>query len=402
MPQGSKVFGRMIITSNHQSSADRTELATRVAFTGLQGQTKRLRAEIDMRIGRVIDHGQFVMGPEVVELERRLAEFCGVRESITVANGTDALQIALMATGVGSGDAVFIPSFTFTATAEVVLLLGARPVFVDVDPVSFNIDCNDLERRIASIRREGVSMKAVIAVDLFGQPADWPRLNDITRRHSLLLIADAAQSFGGTLDAKKVGSLAPITTTSFFPAKPLGCFGDGGAVFTNDTDLAAIMRSIRTHGQGAAKYETARLGINSRLDTIQAAILLAKINILDEEIACRNHIAAEYTRRLRGLVQTPDVGHGKVSAWAQYTIKSERRTELHNGLKANGVPTAIYYHKPMHLQPAYQKYRSGSLPISEMLCEKVLSLPMNAYASNAEIKYVCAAVESALSVCGAA
>jgi UDP-2-acetamido-2-deoxy-ribo-hexuluronate aminotransferase len=370
----------------------------RIAFTGLQDQTKRLRAEIDMRIGRVIDHGQFIMGPEVIELERRFREFCDVQEAVTVANGTDALQIALMAGEVGPGDAVFVPSFTFTASAEVILLLGARPVFVDVDPVSFNMDCDDLERRIESVRHEGASMKAVIAVDLFGLPADWPRLNEIARRHALLLIADAAQSFGGSLDGKRVGSLAPVTTTSFFPVKPLGCFGDGGAVFTNDSELAAAIRSIRIHGQGAAKYETARVGVNSRLDTIQAAILLAKINVLEDEMANRNQIAEEYACRLAGLVETPVAGAGKVSAWAQYTIKSERRTELRKALQEAGVPTAVYYPKPMHLQPAYLSYASGSLLVSETLCEHVLSLPMNAYASCAEVEFICSAVRWALTV----
>jgi UDP-2-acetamido-2-deoxy-ribo-hexuluronate aminotransferase len=367
-----------------------------IAFTGLQEQTKRLRAEIDARIARVIDHGQFIMGPEVFELERRLAEYCGVHEAITVANGTDALQIALMAAGVGAGDAVFIPAFTFTATAEVVLLLGARPVFVDVDPTSFNMDCEDLQRRIEIECRAGASAKAVIAVDLFGLPADWPRLVEIARRHGLLLVADAAQSFGAALDGRRVGSLAPVTTTSFFPAKPLGCFGDGGAVFTDDAVLAAVIRSIRSHGQGAAKYETVRVGVNSRLDTVQAAILLAKLGVLADEIAHRDRIAAEYTRHLAGLVETPLVPPGKVSAWSQYTIKLDRRTELQKSLQDASVPTAIYYPEPMHLQPAYRAWVNGALPVTEALCKKVLSLPMNAYASKAEVERVCAAVRTAL------
>ena len=364
----------------------------RIAFTGLQDQTKRLRAEIDARVARVIDHGQFIMGPEVAELERRLSEFCGAREVITVANGTDALQIALMAVGVGAGDAVFIPSFTFTATAEVVLLLGAKPVFVDVDPISFNMDCNDLERRIQSERCNGARAKAVIAVDLFGLPADWPRLNEISRCHQLSLIADAAQSFGGSLHGKRVGTLAPVTTTSFFPVKPLGCFGDGGAIFTDVGALAASMRSIRAHGQGAGKYETVRVGVNSRLDTLQAAILLAKIEVLEEEIARRDEIAKEYSRRLSDLVETPVVTPGRISAWAQYTIKTDRRPNLQQALRDAGVPTAVYYPKPMHLQSAYAAYReASSFPVSEALCEKVLSLPLNAYASDEEVGHVCRA-----------
>jgi UDP-2-acetamido-2-deoxy-ribo-hexuluronate aminotransferase len=371
-----------------------------IAFTGLQAQGKRLRREIDARIARVLDHGKFIMGPEVFELERRLAEFCDAREAITVANGTDALQIVLMAAGIGLGDAVLIPSFTFTATAEVVLLLGARPVFVDVDAASFNMDCADLERRIESERRKGASVKAVIAVDLFGLPADWPRLNDIARRHGLLLIADAAQSFGGALHGKCVGALAPVTTTSFFPAKPLGCFGDGGAIFTDDAAFAASVRSIRVHGQGAEKYETVRVGVNSRLDTLQAAILLVKIEVLEDEISRRHQIAQEYTQRLADIVETPVAPADHRSAWAQYTIKSDRRAPLQQALQDAGVPTAVYYPKPMHLQPAYAVFGcgGGSLPVSEMLSEKVLSLPFNAYASDEEVDYVCATVRTASSV----
>jgi dTDP-4-amino-4,6-dideoxygalactose transaminase len=368
----------------------------RIAFSGLSEQTKRLRAEIDARIGRVIDHGQFIMGPEVFELEGRLADYCGAREAITVANGTDALQIVLMAAGIGVGECVFVPAFTFTATAEVVLLSGARPVFVDVDPMSFNMDCDDLERQIEIERRAGSSARAILAVDLFGLPADWPRLNELARRHALLLVADAAQSFGGAMNGKRVGALAPVTTTSFFPAKPLGCFGDGGAVLTDDPELASAVRSIRVHGQGATKYEIARVGVNSRLDTIQAAVLLAKIDVLAEEIAWRGRIADTYTRRLDGLVETPVVTAGGVSAWAQYTIKSHRRAELQKVLQDEGIPTVVHYPKPMHLQPAYSAFNSRVLPVSESVSEMVLSLPMNAYASSEEVEYVCAAVRTAL------
>jgi dTDP-4-amino-4,6-dideoxygalactose transaminase len=378
------------------ASRHRRRLSVQIAFTGLQAQSERLRSAIEARISRVLDHGKFIMGPEVLELETRLGEFCGASEAITVANGTDALQIVLMAAGIGAGDGVLIPSFTFTATAEVVLLLGARPVFVDVEPASFNIDCYDLERRIENELRKGASVKAVIAVDLFGLPADWPRLNDIARRHGLLLIADAAQSFGGALDSKRVGTLAPVTTTSFFPAKPLGCFGDGGAIFTDDPAIAASVRSIRIHGQGAEKYETVRVGVNSRLDTIQAAILLVKLEVLEEEISRRNSIAQKYTNHLADIVGTPVVPSGHRSAWAQYTIKTEHRTVLERALKEAGVPTAVYYPRPMHQQSAYQGYAAGddSLPVCEMLSGKVLSLPFSAYALDEEVEFICAAVRS--------
>ena len=369
-----------------------------VAFTGLHVQGKRLRAEIERRIAAVFDHGHFIMGAEVTELEDRLGRFCGARETVTVANGTDALQIALMAANIGPGDAVFIPSFTFTATAEVVLLLGAQPVFVDVDETTFNIDCDDLVRQVSNLKRNGGRPRAIIAVDLFGLPANWPRLHDIAAQHELLLIDDAAQSFGGALDGKRVGTLAPITATSFFPAKPLGCYGDGGALFTNDPSIARIMRSIRAHGQGATKYETARVGVNSRLDTIQAAILLAKLEGLEEETVARNRIAAEYTRRLGHLVATPVVPPGHVCAWAQYTIKVKNRSEIVDRLAKMGIPTAVYYPKPMHLQRAFENCSGGpgSLPASERLAEQVLSIPMNSYASDPEIDFVCSAIANVI------
>jgi UDP-2-acetamido-2-deoxy-ribo-hexuluronate aminotransferase len=370
-----------------------------VAFTGLGQQATRLRATIDANIAKVLDHGQFIMGPEVKAFEAKLQDFCGAKHAIAVANGTDALQIALMATNIGAGDAVFVPSFTYTATAEVILVLGAIPVFVEVDPATFNIDPVDLEARIATATAKGLKPAAIIAVDLFGLPADWPALNRIANAHKLVLISDAAQSFGGQ-DASgvSVGAMAPITTTSFFPAKPLGCYGDGGAVFTDDDDLAATMRSIRVHGQGKAKYETVRVGMNSRLDTLQAAVLLAKIDIFDEETDARNALADAYEARLSNIARTPKKPDGVRSAWAQYTIRVENRDDVQRRLGESGVPTAVYYPLPMHLQPAYAAYGDGpgSLPISEQLSREVLSLPMNPYWTPADVDAVADALASAM------
>lgn len=369
----------------------------KIPFTGLQHQAERLRSQIDQNIASVLDHGKFIMGPEVAELERRLSEFCGARNSIAVANGTDALQIALMALGVKAGDRVFVPSFTYTATAEVILILGAVPVFVEVDAETFNVDCDDLERAIERTRAAGHNAKCLIAVDLFGLPAEWARLNSICEANGLACIADSAQSFGASnADGQKVGTFAPVTTTSFFPAKPLGCYGDGGGVFTDDEELASVMRSIRVHGSGKAKYETVRVGMNSRLDTIQAAILLAKLDCFAEEIEQRNRLADAYTKGLSDVVTTPVKPAGVTSAWAQYTIRTEARDELQAHLKDKGVPTAVYYPVPMHLQQAYAAYGAGegSLAVSEKLSTEVISLPMNPYWTEDEAQFTIDAVRS--------
>ena len=368
----------------------------KVAFTGLGQQASRLRGTIDANIAKVLNHGQFIMGPEVSALERRLENFCGAKHAIAVANGTDALQIALMAYGVGPGDAVFVPSFTYTATAEVILILGATPVFVDVDSDTFNIDAADLEQRIVASKAAGMNVRVIISVDLFGLPADAEALQAIADRHNMFLLSDAAQSFGGrNASGQAVGAMAPITTTSFFPAKPLGCYGDGGAIFTDDDNHANIMRSIRVHGQGAAKYETVRVGMNSRLDTIQAAVLLAKIDVYAEEVAARNALADRYEARLGGIVRTPIKPAGVTSAWAQYTIRVADRDAVQQKLREAGIPTAIYYPLPMHLQPAYALYGDGvgSLPVSEQMSGEVLSLPMNPYWTEADVDAVCDAVE---------
>ncbi len=371
-----------------------------VEFTGLRLQGERLRAQILSRIETALTHGKFIMGPEVRELEQKLAAVCGAKHAIAVANGTDALQIALMCAGIEPGDHVLVPSFTYTATAEVILVLGASPVFVEVDPNTFNLDCEDLERRISEHDPAKGPLKAIIGVDLFGTPAEWARLNTIAERHGLFLVADAAQSFGARSADGAVGTLAHVTTASFFPAKPLGCYGDGGALFTDDDELAETMRSIRVHGQGTQKYETVRVGVNSRLDTIQAAVLLAKLEVFEEELANRNALAQAYNRELHGLVETPHVpdGEGIRSAWAQYTVKVDNRDAFKAALAEAGVPSAVYYPLPMHLQPAYVGFGggAGSLPVSEALSARVISLPMNPYWTNDDLEAVCSGVRTAL------
>jgi UDP-2-acetamido-2-deoxy-ribo-hexuluronate aminotransferase len=375
-----------------------TRMTKQVYFTGLERQRERLQHDITDRLGKVMAHGQFIMGPEVVEFETALKSYCGAKHAITVANGTDALQIALMATGIGPGDGVLVPSFTYTATAEVILILGAKPIFVDVNETTFNIDMKSLEAAHAAAKKQGHNPRAIIAVDLFGLPADWSALNDFAKLHDLVLIADAAQSFGAiNAHGKHVGTLAPITTASFFPAKPLGCYGDGGAIFTDDDDLAAIMKSIRVHGQGKEKYETVRVGMNSRLDTMQAAVLLSKISVFAEETKRRNQLADAYSERIANAVTVPVKPDGVISAWAQYTIRTDDRDKLQAHLKDHKVPTAIYYPKPMHLQTAYKAYGAGenSLPVSERLSRTVLSLPMNPYWDQQDLDIVCDAVCSA-------
>lgn len=359
-------------------------MSQKIPFIDLKAQLARVRPDIERRIAAVLDHGNFIMGPEIKELEESLAAFCKAKHCVSVSSGTEALLIALMAKQIGQGDAVFVPAFTFTATAEVVLLLGATPIFVDVDPASFNIDPNSLADRFAATVKAGkLRPKAIIAVDLFGYPADYDTINRFAQDNELFVIADAAQSFGGSYQGKRVGSLAPVTATSFFPAKPLGCFGDGGAIFTDDDSLAEIMRSIRVHGQGREKYEVVRIGVNGRLDTIQAAILLAKLAVFESELASRENAARLYDDRLSGIsgLQTPYRPAHSASAWAQYSILLDRRDAMAEHLKAASIPTAVYYPRPMHLQTAYRDFADGpgSLPVSEGLCGRILSLPMHPY-----------------------
>jgi dTDP-4-amino-4,6-dideoxygalactose transaminase len=359
-----------------------------IAFVDLAAQRQRLGARIDRAIGNVLEHGQYILGPEVKTLEDRLAAHSGARHVIGCSSGTDALILALMALETKPGDAVFVPSFSFAATAEAVALVGATPVFVDIEETSFNLNPGRLGDAIEEIKRAGRLRPAgIIAVDLFGQPADFPAINRLAEAHGLWVIADAAQSYGATTSygeggaAARVGTLARITATSFFPAKPLGCYGDGGAVFTDDADLAAIIRSTLVHGQGADKYDNVRIGLNARLDTIQAAILIEKLSIFDDEVAKRQAVAARYNAGLKSRVTTPNVGRNATSVWAQYTIVAERRDRIAANLREQGIPTAIYYPKPLHRQTAYRHFpvAGGSLPCSDRLAAQVLSLPMHPY-----------------------
>lgn len=351
-------------------------------FIDLKAQYKHLKLRIDKRIQDVLDHGKYIMGPEVLEFESKLAEYVGVKHAITCANGTDALQLTMMVLDIKEGDAVFCPTFTFFATAEAPAFFGATPVFVDSDETTFNICPNDLERRIKETLKKGeLKPKAIIAVDLFGLPANYPELERIAKKYRLKLIEDAAQGFGGSINGKKAGSFGDIATTSFFPAKPLGCYGDGGAVFTNDDGLADLVKSYRVHGKGNDKYDNIRIGMNSRLDTIQAAILLEKLAEFPQELINRNNAAENYNKTLLNEYNTPKVPAGYSSSWAQYTIIDARRDEIMAQYKAQGIPTVIYYGKCMHQQTAFLNlgYQEGDFPVAEKLCKQVFSLPMHPY-----------------------
>ena len=368
-------------------------------FVDLEAQQKKIRQELDHRISTVLNHGKYIMGPEVKTLEDRLAKFCGVEHAIGCASGTDALLMALMAFEVGPGDAVFTSPFTFIATAEVIQLLGATPVFVDIDSATFNIDTNHLRKAICAISRgdaqaypipakatQPLRPKGIIAVDLFGLPADYTEINRIATENSLFVIEDAAQSFGAEIDGRKTCSLARIGCTSFFPAKPLGCYGDGGLCYTQDPELASAMQSIRVHGKGSDKYDNIRIGINGRLDTLQAAILLAKFGIFPKEVQLRNEVADRYSELLGGHnhLATPAVPPGYRSVWAQYSLiaeSPEHRARYQDALKTNNIPSAIYYPKPLHLQTAFRSldYNEGDFPVSEKCAETIFSLPMHPY-----------------------
>lgn len=352
-----------------------------IAFIDLAAQRHRIGSRLDEAVLKVIAGGQYILGPEVSELEKRLAQFSGIKHAITCANGSDAIQLVIMALGIGPGDAVFVPGFTFVATAEMVAVTGATPVFVDVDRASFNMDPASLAAAIPAAERAGLKPKAVIAVDLYGQPADYGALRPIAEHHGLALIADAAQSYGGAAGGTRVGALTRYTTTSFYPAKPLGCYGDGGAIFTDDDAVADLLLSLRFHGKGSHAYDNIRVGLNSRLDTIQAAILLLKLDIFEEEIAARQRVAERYERGLSGTAVTPQIAPGATSAWAQYTLIVEDRDALVAACKAAGVPTAIHYPVPLHRQAGYAHFPSapGGLPVSERLATRVVSLPMHPY-----------------------
>ena len=351
-------------------------------FIDLAAQYKHLKTKIDKRIQDVLDHGKYIMGPEVQELEEKLAEYVGVKHAITCANGTDALTLAMMVLNIEKGDAVFCPTFTFFATAEVIAYEGATPVFVDSDEATFNICPVDLEKRIQATITEGKLIpKAIIAVDLFGLPANYPEIQKIADKYNLKLVEDAAQGFGGSINGKQAGSFGDIATTSFFPAKPLGCYGDGGAIFTNNDEYAELIKSYRVHGKGSDKYDNVRIGMNSRLDTIQAAILLEKLAEFPTELINRNKAADNYERTLAGKYNTPQVPEGYISSWAQYTLVSDNREVEMAKYKEQGIPTMIYYGTCMHEQTAFNTldYQAGDFPIAERLAKSVFSLPMHPY-----------------------
>lgn len=367
-------------------------------FIDLMAQRRRLGVRIEQAIGRVLDHGGFILGPEVTELESRLAAFAGARHCVSCANGTDALQLMLMAEGIGPGDAVLVPSFTFVATGEVVPPTGATPLFLDVHEDTFVLDPASLEAGIAEARRLGLRPRMVIAVDLFGQPADYDAIAPIAAANGMTVVADAAQGFGARYRGRPVGSLAAYTTTSFFPAKPLGCYGDGGAVFTDDDARADLLRSLRFHGKGADKYDNVRVGINSRLDTLQAAILIEKLDIFPEEIVARDRIAARYSAALAGRAEVPVVAEGNTSVWAQYTLKVGNRDRVAEACKAAGISTAVHYPFPMHRQTAYAAWPTapGGLPVSDRLAGRVISLPMHPYLDESVQNQIVAVVRDAL------
>lgn len=368
-----------------------------IAFIDLAAQQARLRTRLDAVISQVLDQGQYIMGPQVRELEKQLAAFCGARHALSCANGTDALQLALMALGIKAGDAVFVPSFTFAATAEVVPFLNATPVFVDCLPDTFNMDPESLKRAITHARSVGLKPACVIPVDLFGLPADYDVLVAIAHENGMNVIADSAQGFGGVYKGRVTGSIGDITTTSFFPAKPLGCYGDGGALFTDDDELAALIDSFRVHGKGSHKYYNERIGMNSRLDTLQAAILIEKLAVYADEIEKRQAVAARYNAGLSNRFETPYIPDGLKSIWAQYTLKTASASEreaFQQRAKEAGVPTVVYYPVPLHRQNAYRDFPSdpAGLPVSDDLASRVVSLPMHPYLEQATQESIIAAV----------
>lgn len=357
-------------------------------FRDLHRQYEAMRVEMDEALLGAARSGAYILGPQVAELEQQLADYVGVKHCITCANGTDALRMALMALGIGPGDAVFVPDFTFFATAEAVAMVGAKPIFVDVDENTFNIDDVDLCNKIRDNQNEELALRAVIAVDLFGRPADYERLQKVCEMYGLLLVEDGAQGFGGSINGRKACSFGDISTTSFFPAKPLGCYGDGGALFTDNDEWAALLRSLRVHGKGTDKYDNVRLGLNSRLDTLQAAVLQVKMKHFDEELKAVNHVAKRYTELLSGKVTTPVVPQGYTSSWAQYTIQADNRDEIQARLKAAGIPSMVYYPRTMSQQTAFAYLNQKPCPVAEQLTKTVLSLPMHPYLTDEEIEKV--------------
>lgn len=357
-------------------------------FIDLKKQYERIKPHVQGRIEEVLRHGKFIMGPEVGELEARLASFVGAKHCVSCASGTDALLLCLMANGVGPGDAVFTTPFTFIATAEVICLIGATPIFVDINPDTYNLDPVKLLKAIEAVKageREiagrKLTPKGIIPVDLFGLPAEYDEINRIAQAHGLFVLEDAAQSLGGSYKGKRVGNVADMAATSFFPAKPLGGYGDGGAIFTNDDARASRVRSLREHGKGSHKYDNVRIGINGRLDTLQAAILLPKLDIFESEIKARQEVAARYSNALKDVLKVPHVPEGLLSAWAQYSMETDNREAVLAKLKELGIPTAIYYPRPLHLQTAFSNfgYQTGDFPVAEQASSRIFSLPMHPY-----------------------
>jgi dTDP-4-amino-4,6-dideoxygalactose transaminase len=361
-----------------------------IPFIDLQAQRRRLGDALEQGMRRVLAHGQFIMGPEVAELEAALAARCGAAHVVACANGTDALNLAIRSLGIGRGDAVIVPGFSFSASAEAVVLAGATPVFCDVLPDSFNIDPESMLAAVDTARKAELKPRAVMPVDLFGLPADYETLDALAREAGLFIIADAAQSFGATRGERPVGSFGDVAATSFFPSKPLGCYGDGGAVFTADRERASLLRSLRQHGEGRDRYDNVRIGINSRLDSLQAAVLLTKLTIFAEEIESRQRVAARYSAALADVVEVPRTDNQSRSVWAQYTIRLDARDRVAAGLKAVGIPTAIYYPCSLHHQTAYRDFPivAGGLPVAEALSRRVLSLPFHPYLEESTQDYI--------------
>lgn len=373
-----------------------SEYSAPTQFIDLAAQQKLIRSHIDIAISKVLDHGQYIMGPEVAEFEGNLRDFTGAKNALTCGNGTDALTIVLMAWGIGPGDAVFVPSFTYVATAEAPAQLGATPFFVDVCDRTFNIDPQSFKQAITDCRNLGLRPAVVIPVDLFGQPADIASVSEIAHAEKIKVLIDGAQSFGASLETRHVGTMGDATTVSFFPAKPLGCYGDGGAVFTNNDDLAHRIQSIRLHGKGEEKYDNVIIGMNSRLDTIQAAILLEKIKIFPEELIKRSKIAKTYTELLHGKFQTPKLLNNSTSSWAQYTLIVDDRNAIQQELKTQGIPSVVYYPKALSQQLGYNNFPqvSSGLEVSEYLPSKVLSLPMHPYLDETKIQHICSVLNT--------
>ncbi len=371
----------------------------KILFVDLKSQYNRLKPLIDERIHKVLDHGAYVNGPEITELETTLAERTGANRVIAVASGTDALLIPMMAEGIGEGDAVFLPAFTYNATANAVIMAGAVPVFVDIDPQTFNMDPDHLEHQIDATIAEGrLFPRAIVPVDLFGLPADYKRILKLAEKHNLFVLADSAQSLGGALDGQNVGSLAPVTATSFFPSKTLGAYGDAGAIFSRDGDRADIWESIRWHGTDDQKKESIRIGMNGRMDSMQAAVLLSKLSIFDEELAARRKFAAIYTEQMSSYVQTPVAQEGALSAWGLYSIVSDKRADIQGALKAADIPSAVYYAMPLHKHRAFAPYApKGGLPQCEAMSEKIMTLPLHPYMTEEQVMRVSDVVCSAVS-----